>query len=214
MLKTVLFVVFLIVLSIILEIKTHQRRRVIVASSSLYVFVLYYFLFEVIKDQQTIKLLIQIRPDLLIDTIQPIFVRILSYNPFEGNVFFLRLLNLIGIKEGTRLYIFITTYRPLASDSPFTGISIDSTLTFLKNSLPDYFDWKVVDRYFLRLKKIAWGYVVILCDQLEKIKFMLSRTIISIKNYYMIAWEHNKCSFSLIIKIIFFTKKLKNSIIL
>lgn len=187
MLKTVLFVVFLIVLSIILEIKTHQRRRVIVASSSLYVFVLYYFLFEVIKDQQTIKLLIQIRPDLLIDTIQPIFVRILSYNPFEGNVFFLRLLNLIGIKEGTRLYIFITTYRPLASDSPFTGISIDSTLTFLKNSLPDYFDWKVVDRYFLRLKKIAWGYVVILCDQLEKIKFMLSRTIISIKNYYMIA---------------------------
>ena len=47
MIDTICFVIFLIIISIILEIKTHQRRRVIVASSSLYVFVLYYFLFEV-----------------------------------------------------------------------------------------------------------------------------------------------------------------------
>lgn len=187
MIDTICFVIFLIVISIILEIKTHQRRRVIVASSSLYVFVLYYFLFEIFKDQATLKLLIQIRPDLLIDTIQPIFLRILSYNPFEGNVFFLKLLNMIGIKEGTRLYILITTYRPLASDSPFTGISFDSTITFLKNILPDYFDWKIVDRYFLRLKKIAWGYVVILSEQLEKVKFTLRKIMIEVKNYYMIA---------------------------
>ena len=57
---------------------------------------------------------------------------------FEGNVFFLKLLNMIGIKEGTRLYIFITTYRPLASDSPFTGISFDSTITFLNISYESF----------------------------------------------------------------------------
>ena len=172
MLDTICFVIFLIVISIYLEIKTRVRRRYIVASSGLYVIVLYYFLFELFKDQSTLKLLIQIRLDIWINTIQPFIMKLLTYNPFEGNAFALRLLNMIGIKEGTRLYIFITTYRPVASDSPFTGFSFDSVITFLKNILPDYFDWKIVERYILKLKKIAFGFVVIICDELDKVKFL------------------------------------------
>ena len=88
MLDTICFVIFLIVISIYLEIKTRVRRRYIVASSGLYVIVLYYFLFELFKDQFTLKLLVQIRLDIWINTIEPFIMKLLTYNPFESDLFY------------------------------------------------------------------------------------------------------------------------------
>ena len=187
MLDRLCFTVFLIIIAIILEVRTHQRRRVFVASSGLFVIVLYFTLFDLVKDQSTITLLVKFRPDLLIDTIQPFIAKLVSYNIFENNAFFIKLLNAIGIKEGTRLFTFITTFKPAASDSPFTGISVDSSLAFLKHVLSDYIDFKIFERYALKIKKIAYGYVMILCEGLEKVKFNLVKMVVNIKEYYFVA---------------------------
>ena len=135
MLITFIFIVFIILLSIIIEIRTQQKKRVIIASSGLYAFVLYLVIFDTFKDSSVLMWFIKIRPDLILESLAPNLLKIFTTNPFLENPLLAKLLNALGIREGTKVFNLIKNYRPIAADSPFTGISINSCLRNKSSSL-------------------------------------------------------------------------------
>lgn len=187
MIFDLVFLVIIISLSLILEIRTNQKKRVIIISSGFYVLVVYFVLFDLFKDQQILMLVVKLRPDLVIESFAPTILKILTTNPFQGSHFLIRILNIVGIKEGTRLFTFITNYRPIASDSPFTGISFSSVFAFAKNIINDFFGWTSYDDYCNNLKKIAYIFVLILLDQITKVPFVLLKVKYKFSNNLLIA---------------------------
>lgn len=184
---SIIFTVVIITLSLILEFRTHQKKRVIIASSGLYILVLYFVLFDLLKDQTVLELVIKFRPDLIVESFAPTIMKILTTNPFQESQFLIKLLNIIGIKEGTKLFTFITNYRPASSSSPFTGISFMSAFSFLKNVVNDFFGWTSYDDYCLNLKKIAYIIILIIYDELEKVNYIIKRDQYQFKTTLLIA---------------------------
>lgn len=181
------FVLFLIALSLLLEIRTHQKKRVIIASSGIYILVLYFLLFETFKDQSVLLLVVKFRPDLIIESFAPTILKLFTSNPFQESPALIKLLNVFGIKEGTRLFTFITNYRPIASDSPFTGISFNSVFSYINNVIDDFFGWTSYGDYCAKLKKIAFIFVLIIYDDAKKISFTLQKGYIRFKEDLFIA---------------------------
>lgn len=187
MIFNIVFVILLIGLSVVLEIRTHQKKRVIIASSGLYIIVLYFVLFDLFKDQSLLVLVVKFRPDLIIESFAPTILKFLSTNPFQESHLLIRLLNVVGIKEGTRLFTLITNYRPIASDSPFTGISLSSVFHFLKNVVNDFFGWTSYDDYCHNLKKIAYIFILIIFDEISKAKYIIKKNNYHFKSDVLIA---------------------------
>lgn len=182
---TFIFILFLIIVSVILEIRTHQRKRVIIASSSFYALALYFVLFETFKDQFTLELLIMMRPDYLIQIAIPYVARVITYNPFNDGTIFMRILNFFGIREGTRLYSFIISYRPISADSPFVGISIKSMYSVAMRAIEDFFGWTSVDEYNKEIQQIAIGYVLIIIIEYEIKRYILLKERINVVSYQL-----------------------------
>lgn len=184
---TFCFILFLIIISIILEIRTHQRKRVIIASSGLYVLTLYFVLFETFQDQFTLELLIMMRPDYLIGIIIPYIAKILTYNPFSDGSILMRLLNFLGIKEGTRLFNFIITYRPMSADSPFVGISLNSMWQVASRAIEEFFGWRSIEEYNKEIQNYAFVYILIIIIEYENRKYRLVREKNNFVTYTQVA---------------------------
>lgn len=175
MLITFLFIVFIVFLSIIIEIRTKQKKRVIVASSGLYGFVLYLVIFDTFKDSSVLIWFIKMRPDLMIESIAPNLLKVFTTNIFLENQFLAKILNTLGIKEGTKLFNIIKNYRPIASTSPLSGISFNSILSYMSNAINDFFGWTSYADYCTTIRKIVYIFVLILCTEVEKAKFVVKR---------------------------------------
>lgn len=181
------FIIIIIALALMLEIRTHQKKRVIIVSSGFFVLVLYFVLFDLFKDQQILLLLVKFRPDLIIESFAPTILKIFSTNPFQGSYFLIKILNVAGIKEGTRLFTLITSYRPSASVSPFSGISFGLVFDFLKNVVNDFFGWTSYIDYCSNIKKLAYIFVLIILDEVHKVPFVLFKDNYKFKSDLLIA---------------------------
>ncbi len=187
MLITFIFIVFIILLSIIIEIRTQQKKRVIIASSGLYAFVLYLVIFDTFKDSSVLMWFIKIRPDLILESLAPNLLRIFTTNPFLENPLLAKLLNALGIREGTKVFNLIKNYRPIAADSPFTGISINSILSYMSNAINDFFGWTSYSDYCLTIRKIAYIFVLILSEEMSKLSFIILKEKYNVKFNLLIA---------------------------
>lgn len=180
-----IFLILIIILAVCLVIVTHQKKRVIVVSSGLYALVIYYALFEIIKDEPTLVLLVKLRPDLIIDSLRPIFYNIFSFK---------------FIKENPLLFKIIS-YRPSSSTSIFGNLSLKSLHNYFVEFLDSIFEntavqsfykkilryieellvWIYFDAYLEKIREIALALVIVICEIYYKRKYILSK--VEFKNY-------------------------------
>ena len=173
------FLILIIILSVSLIISTHQKKRIIVASSGLYALVLYYALFDIFKDQTTLTLLVKIRPDLIFDSLRPMFYNIFSLRFIKANP----------------LIFKIISYRPSTSTSIFGDLSLKSIYKYFLDFLDSIFGdtsveklykrvfvyierfliWVYFDGYLEKIREIALALVIILCNFFIKQKYILSK---------------------------------------
>lgn len=181
------FVIFIIFISIFLEIRTHQKKRVIIASSGMYIIVLYFVLFDLLKDQTVLLLVVKFRPDLIIESLAPIIIKIFTTNPFQESQILIKLLNVVGIKEGTKLFELITTYRPASSTSPLAGVSLSTSFSLVKNVVNGFFGWTSYEDYCTNKRKLAYIFVLILFDEVDKANYILQKANYRFKTNLLIA---------------------------
>lgn len=187
MIYSLIFVLLIMVLTVLLEIRTHQKKRVIIASSGLYIIVLYFILFDLFKDHSVLVLLVKFRPDLIIESLLPTILKFFNSNPLQESTIVIKILNLVGIKEGTKLFSLITNYRPASGSSPFTGISFSSVFQYIKNIVNDFFGWTSYLDYCYNIKKIAYVIILIIIDEVEKAKYTIQKTHCQFKTNILIA---------------------------
>lgn len=174
-----IFLILIIVLSVWLVIATHQKKRIIVASSGLYALVIYYALFDIIKDQSTLTLLVKIRPDLIFDSLRPVIYNVFSFRFIRENPLLLK----------------IITYRPSTSTSIFGDLSLKSLYNYFVEFLDSIFEntsvqsfykrifryveellfWIYFDGYLEKIRKIALALVIVMCEVFFKQKYVLNK---------------------------------------
>lgn len=190
MVKQGIFVIILIIFSIFLEIRTHQKKRVIIASSGLYALVLYFVLFDLFKDNTVMVLLVKFRPDLLIQEFIPKIINFFTTSQVERHSIFMRLLDSLGIKEGSRIFNLIARYRPSASVSPFFGLSIGTMYNVFRKKINDFFGWTSLDDYYNNMRQIAYIYVLILCFEIKIVGFKIVKDFSFYKKDIYVRNEH------------------------
>jgi hypothetical protein len=163
------------ILTVLLEIRTHQKKRVIIASSGLYIVVLYFILFDLFKDHSVLVLVVKFRPDLIIQSFAPTVYNFFTSNSIHESAFFIKILNAIGIKEGTKIFSLITNYRPSSSTSVFSGISFSSVFHYIKNIVNDFFGWTSYLDYCYNIKKIAYALILIIFDEVDKAQYFIRK---------------------------------------
>lgn len=174
-----IFLILIIILSVWLVIMTHQKKRIIVASSGLYALVLYYALFDLFKDQTTLTLLVKLRPDLVLDSLRPALYNVFSFRFIRENPL---LLKLISYRPSTTTSIFgdlslksLYKYFVEFLDSIFENTKVQSLYKKIFRYVEELLVWSYFERYFEKIRSIALALVIIICNIFFKQKFKLDK---------------------------------------